>query len=106
MKKLTICKIKEDYIEYMNKFDSKVYYNKGEGRPYIGILFEINNFKYYAPLSSPKEKHQNMPENIKYVKIQNGEFGLLNLSNMIPVLDDVIINFDIRTSTNKNIYFS
>ncbi len=46
-----------------------------------------------------------MTKNIKYVKIKDGDFGLLNLSNMIPVPDNVIINFDIRSSANKNIYF-
>jgi protein AbiQ len=104
--KLIICKIKDDYIQYMRNFDSNIYYNKSETRPYIGILLYVNDVKYYAPLSSPKDKHINMRESIKYEKIDEGKLGLLNLSNMIPVPDKVIINFDINKDKNKYLYFS
>ncbi|HML05079.1 MAG TPA: type III toxin-antitoxin system ToxN/AbiQ family toxin [Methanobacterium sp.] len=101
-----ICKIKDDYINYMYSFDSNVYYNKNEQRPYLGILLCVNDFNYYAPLSSPKEKHEKMKESIKYEKVCDGRLGLVNLSNMLPVLDSVIIKFDINQSENKNLYLS
>ena len=52
--------IKDDYIHYLRQFDSKVAENKGESRPYVGIMLEVNGTKYYAPFSSPKPKHQHM----------------------------------------------
>lgn len=48
------------YCDYLRNFDSKVCYNKGkkELRPFVGVLFTIDNFEYFAPLSSPKLKHK------------------------------------------------
>lgn len=108
-RKLTICYIKDEYIEYLQKFDDKVYYNKNSTRPYLGIILEINDFKYYAPLSSPKLKHQGLRESIKYEKINDGKYGLLNISNMIPVQDKLIMAFDINQIKDykyKNILIS
>lgn len=31
-----------------------------ELRPFLGVLFNIEKFEYFAPLSSPKKKHKNM----------------------------------------------
>jgi protein AbiQ len=104
--KLILCKIKDDYIQYMYNFDSNIYYNKKESRPYLGVLLYVNNIKYYAPLSSPKKKHVKMKESIKYEKIDKGKLGLLNLSNMIPVPDTAILDFDVNKDKNKYLYFS
>ena len=52
--------IKNSYIDFLRQYDSRILYNKNEARPYIGIVFEINGIKYYAPLASPKAKHMNM----------------------------------------------
>ncbi len=58
MKNLKLYKIKDEYIEYLLEYDKNVIHNKKESRPYVGIVLEINNRTYYAPLSSPKEKHR------------------------------------------------
>lgn len=42
--------IKDDYIRYLRQYDFKVADNKNESRPYVGIVLEINDTKYYAPL--------------------------------------------------------
>ena len=52
--------IKDDYIAYLRTYDSKVAENKHEVRPYLGVVFEIENMKYYAPFTSPKQKHLKM----------------------------------------------
>lgn len=56
---LKIVRVNSDYCDYLRKFDNKVAYNKHEKelRPFIGILFKIENCEYFAPLASPKEKH-------------------------------------------------
>lgn len=47
-KNLKIVKVDYRYCDYLRKFDNKVDYNAGnkELRPFIGVLFEIENMKY------------------------------------------------------------
>lgn len=82
-----IVKVDYTYCNYLRQFDNKVPYNAGEKelRPFIGILFTVNNCEYFAPLSSPKEKHIHMKNNIDVIKIDNGKYGVVNFNNMIPV---------------------
>ena len=100
-KNFKIVKINYDYCNYLRKFDSKVVYNAGikEMRPFIGILFIINDCEYFAPLSSPKDKHKHMKNNIDVIKLKNGELGVVNLNNMIPVNKDnyKLIELDEKT---------
>lgn len=37
-------------------------------------------------MSSPKPKYIKMKNNIDFIKIKNGELGVINLNNMIPVM--------------------
>lgn len=82
-----IIRINPKYCDYLRKYDSKVIYNNNEKelRPFVGILFEINNCEYFAPLSSPKLKHKKMKNTIDFLKIKDGELGAVNFNNMIPV---------------------
>lgn len=75
------------YCDYLRKFDNKVIYNMGEKelRPFLGVLFNIEKFEYFAPLSSPNKKHKNMKNMLDFFKIKNGELGVINFNNMIPV---------------------
>lgn len=83
--------IKDSYIEYISRFDEKVLYNKKKTRPYIGIIINHDGIKYFAPLSSPKLKHKSMKSSKPDIyKIKNGELGILNLNNMIPVPDEAV----------------
>ena len=87
--------IKDDYITFLRQYDSKVSENKNQTRPYVGVVLEINSIKYYAPFSSPKTKHKKMKNGKDFRKINNGIYGAINFNNMIPVLDDVLIEIDI-----------
>lgn len=60
-------------------------------RPFVGILIEVNDIKYVAPLSSPKKKHLSMKNTIDFYKIDQGKLGVINFNNMIPVRDKYII---------------
>ena len=109
-RKLEFVKIDSNYINYLREFDLKVSYNqkelKKDSRPFIGVLFEINRKKYYAPLSSAnnnkKEKIDLMYERFKNIGIspldiffitnRKGKLlSYINLNNMIPVEENNII---------------
>lgn len=97
--------VKEDYINYLKKFDVNIRDNKNESRPYIGILLEVNGISYIAPLASPKEKHKTMKNNIDFIKLENGDLGVINLNNMIPVHKENIVelNFEERHNNKYSI---
>lgn len=73
----------------------KSFDNKSK-RPYIGIILEINNVNYFAPLSSPKKKHENMKNSIDFIKINKGRDGVINLNNMIPIPSEQCYEIDIK----------
>ena len=54
-------------------------------RPFVGVVFAVNQHTYFAPLSSPKEKHKKMKNTIDFLKINNGIWGAINFNNMIPI---------------------
>ena len=87
--------IKDDFISFLRQYDSKVSENINQTRPYVGVVLEINSIKYYAPFSSPKPKHKKMKNGKDFRKINNGIYGAINFNNMIPVLDEVLIEIDI-----------
>ena len=66
--KLMLVKLDSKYCDYLRKYDSKVPYNfdRKKNRPFVGVLFEVNDFKYFAPLSSPKAKYLKMHDNIDF----------------------------------------
>lgn len=78
---LKIVRVNSDYCDYLRKFDNKVAYNKHEKelRPFIGVLFKIENCDYFAPLASQKQKHIKMKNKIDFLKIKGGELGQLIL---------------------------
>ena len=75
------------YCDFLRKTDPCVPYtmDKKSIRPFVGIVFSVNGFHYYAPLTSPKPKHLHMKSQIDFLKIKNGEWGAVNFNNMIPV---------------------
>jgi protein AbiQ len=91
MKNLKMYYIQDDYIDLLRKYDSKVPYNKNHSRPYVGVVIKINDINFFAPMSSPKPKHQTMKNGIDVFKINNGALGVINLNNMIPVPDSALI---------------
>lgn len=100
-----IVKIDYKYCDYLRQFDNKVSYNAGskELRPFIGILFLVDKYEYFAPLSSPKLKHIHMKNNLDIVKIDGGRYGVVNFNNMIPVTSKNYELFDLK-KTPKDTY--
>lgn len=98
---LKIVRVDSNYCDYLRKFDSRVSYNRFEKelRPFIGILFKIDSCEYFAPLSSPKDKHKKMKNTVDFFKIKGGELGAVNFNNMIPVNEKNYTLVDLNKET-------
>lgn len=115
-----LCTIDTQYIEYLRK-DRKlhnVFENKDDAnftRKYIGVVFNIDKYHYYAPLSSPKRTDYKIVDGkqvirndiIPIIRItvrENEEMvlkGTVKLSNMIPVPEKAIFDYDIEREENE-----
>lgn len=87
--------VTDEYIDYLRSFDQRIYDNKGKTRPYVGVLFSISSYNYYACLSSPKPKHKSMRNTKDFRKINNGVWGAINFNYMIPVPQSELSVIDI-----------
>ena len=69
-KNLKIVKIDSNYCNFLRNYDKKVPYNAGskELRSFVGILFMVEKFEYFAPLSSSKPKHQTIKNTLDIIK--------------------------------------
>lgn len=53
--------INADYLQFLNQKDSEVYYNasyRNAVKPFVGVIINIAEYKYFIPLTSAKEKHK------------------------------------------------
>lgn len=102
-KQLILVKLNTDYCDYLRIFDNKVPYNfkEKETRPFVGVLFAVNDFLYFAPLSSPKEKHVKLRNKIDFLKLDSGKLGAINFNNMVPVTEKNIIKIDVDSNEQK-----
>ena len=66
--KIKFVTINSQYCDFLRTFDDRVPYNADakKFRPFIGILFRVHDMEYFAPLSSPKEKHKRMKNTIDF----------------------------------------
>lgn len=101
MATLKIYRVSEKYIGFLHSVDYRVQFNKGQRRPYVGVVLEVNGYKYFVPMESPKENHQNIKNSVHIMKLKDGEYGILGFNNMIPVRDDCLIEFDIAKETDE-----
>ena len=99
-----LVKIDTKYCNYLRTFDHKVPYNykDKQTRPFIGVLFKVNDIMYFAPLFSPKPKHLKLKAKLDLLKIDSGKLGVINFNNMIPVDISNIMVIDLdKNSTIK-----
>lgn len=107
---LMLVKLDSSYCNYLRQFDSRVPYNYAnkELRPFIGVLFRVNECMYFAPLSSPKSKHLKISSKLDFLKIDNGKLGAINFNNMLPVSKNNItkVNLTIQGTTKDDIKYN
>lgn len=95
-RRLRIYEIKSEYIQYLANYQKHIFLQTDgrDKRKYIGVVLEVNELNYFAPLSSYKDKHKKMRETVDLIKIK--DYAVINLNNMIPVPADQIIELDIN----------
>lgn len=96
MEALRIYRVSDRYVSFLHKWDYRVQFNKQSSRPYLGVVLYVGDFKYFVPMESPKPNHRNIKAGFHILKMDKGRLGLLGFNNMIPVRDDVLIEFDIN----------
>ncbi|MCT7674455.1 MAG: type III toxin-antitoxin system ToxN/AbiQ family toxin [Lactobacillus mulieris] len=97
--KLYLYNINSKYVSELHNIDEHIFYHHGtHNRPYVGILIKLDNFNYFAPLGSPKNKHKKIRENITFSKIKYKDqfLGVINFNNMIPAPNSMIKKINIR----------
>ena len=84
-KRIRIYEIQYEYIQYLSLYQKHIFSHKDgkSNRKYIGIVVEINGMKYFAPLSSYKDKHKKMRETVDFIKIK--DYAVININTMVPV---------------------
>lgn len=98
MDNIKMYEVSNSYIDYLLPYAPHLFRNRKQGqrneRKYIGVVLQINSMKYFAPLSSFKEKHKRMKESLDFLKIKN--YAVINLNNMFPVPDGEYTYVDIN----------
>jgi protein AbiQ len=105
MRGLKIYEVNPHYIKYLTGFQDHLFFADGDkaGRKYIGIVLEINEFKYFAPLSSFKSKHKKMDEGVDFIKIK--DYAVININNMIPVPEGEYALVDVNGTKDPHYRF-
>ena len=97
-------------VPLKNVFSSKEN-ERNHTRKYLGIVYSINGYNYYLPLSSPKNSDYRMENGVQKIRgsivpiiritsqSSSGELelkGTLKLSNMIPVPASELTLYDME----------
>lgn len=107
---MELVRISPEYIEQLRKVDYRVQSNASEQgkdtKPFLGVLFTLksNGAKYFVPLSSPKAKHQNMPNSSDFHKVidKKGRLrAVLNFNNMVPATTELCTRIDLHTDKDR-----
>ncbi len=96
MKGLKLYEISPLYIKYLAQYQKHIFWSDGNKatRKYIGIVLQIDEMSYFAPLSSFKPKHKKLKESVDLIKIRN--IAVININNMVPVPNGEYHLVDIR----------
>ncbi len=99
---IRLYEIDDEYIDYLLPVAPHIFRNKKPGqqhdRKYIGVIFVVNGFNYFAPLSSFKDKHRRMQDSLDFLKIKH--YAVINLNNMFPVPSGVYTYIDISKESD------
>lgn len=103
MDNLKLYEISEEYINYLLPSSPHLFHNKRNdqkhSRKYIGVVMQIHDMKYFAPLSSFKPKHSKMKNSIDFIKLK--QYAVINLNNMFPVPESEYTYIDINAEKDS-----
>ena len=117
MPKIQLFEVDDYYIQYLQQFDNRVLNHYGanyvKSRKYLGVLININDCDYIAPLSSPNPKtdydkgviRKSIIPIIRIIKLGKKAklLGTIKLTNMIPIYDSTVLNYyDVNNETDIN----
>lgn len=114
--KMKLFEVTDAYINYMKQWFYKTMMDNKENfrrhsRKYLGIVLEINGYKYFAPLSSPKPSdyledgsiRKSSSIILRMVKDYNTFpqlLGTIKLNNMLPVPESEIHLYDLENEVD------
>ena len=114
---MKIVEVSDRYINYLKEYFPKTLLDNKQGcrkhtRKYLGVIFKINEYNYFAPLSSPKKSdylengaiRKSSVSIIRMTRIYNNKvvlLGTIKLNNMIPVPQSEIIIYNIEHERDK-----
>ena len=120
MDELKLYSISDEYIEWLRKDYPNVYSNKIDARThtrkYLGVVLQIEQYKYYVPMSSPKESDYQVAGENKVIKksivpivrivVKNSNGvkelkGKLRISHMIPVPESELQLYDMENEVDS-----
>lgn len=120
MEGLKLYSVSDAYIEYLRKKYPNVYSNKMDKRihtrKYLGVIICVDEYKYYIPLSSPKETDYQIAGTEKVIKksivpivrivVKNSKGekelkGTLRISHMVPVPESELELYDLENEQDK-----
>lgn len=99
--------VSDKYINYLRGVDAKVPDNYAGKRPYVGIVLEIGEHKYLAPLTSYKIKQDKLLQSnptifkIHEKGVEANKLGMIHLNNMIPILNTEVAIINIAAQEFK-----
>ena len=121
MEQFKLYSVSDEYVEWLREQYPNVYSNKMNARThtrkYLGVVMEIGEYKYYIPMSSPKDSDYQIAGESKVIKksivpiirivVKNafGEKelkGTLRISHMIPVPESELELYDLENETDEN----
>ena len=120
MEEFKIYSVSDAYIDYLRQYEPNVYSNKvgnrTHTRKFVGTVIKINGYKYFVPMSSPKESDYQVAGAEKVIKKSivpiirmtekhNGKKelkGTLRLSHMIPVPETELALYDLENESDNN----
>lgn len=71
MLEIKLYNLDRSYANHLESVDNNLSIVSSEGkknRPFVGVLISVDNKFYIAPLTSPKEKHKKMKNNIDFIR--------------------------------------
>lgn len=103
MARLELYEACPNYVKYLRQFDENVLAEKAtfKQKRYVGTIIPINSQLYFLPLSSPKEKHDNIDGRLDTYKLDSGNLGVININKMFPINKENATRIKIKDVTNK-----